>query len=47
MLICYLITPTINEAKDSMNQPMWTILHLTTIHTALDLYMEKESKTGD
>ena len=31
MLICYFIIPTINEAKDSMNQPLWTILHLTTI----------------
>ena len=31
MLICYLITPMINEAKDLSNNQLWTILHLTTI----------------
>ena len=31
MLICYLITPMINEAKDSLNDQLWTVLHLTTI----------------
>jgi hypothetical protein len=31
MLICYLITPSINEAKDSLNEQLWTVLHLSTI----------------
>lgn len=31
MLACYLITPTINEAKDSLNEQLWTVLHLSTI----------------
>ncbi len=31
MLICYLITPMINDAKDSLNDQLWTALHLTTI----------------
>ena len=31
MLICYLITPMINEAKDSSNDQLWTVLHLSTI----------------
>ena len=31
MLICYLITPMINEAKDSLNNQLWTVLHMTTI----------------
>ena len=31
MLICYLITPSINEAKDSLNEQLWTLLHLSTI----------------
>ena len=31
MLTCYLITPTINEAKDSLNEQLWTVLHLSTI----------------
>jgi len=31
MLVCYLITPLINEAKDSLNEQLWTILHLSTI----------------
>ena len=31
MLSCYLITPLINEAKDSLNEQLWTILHLSTI----------------
>ena len=31
MLVCYLITPMINEAKDSLNDQLWTVLHLTTI----------------
>ena len=31
MLVCYLITPSINEAKDSLNDQLWTVLHLSTI----------------
>tara|TARA_B100001057_G_C22600287_1_gene852501 strand:+ start:506 stop:907 length:402 start_codon:yes stop_codon:yes gene_type:complete len=31
MLVCYLITPSINEAKDSLNEQLWTVLHLSTI----------------
>ena len=31
MLICYLITPMINDAKDSLNDQLWTALHLSTI----------------
>jgi len=31
MLICYLITPMINEAKDSLNNQLWTVLHMSTI----------------
>ena len=31
MLVCYLITPMINEAKDSLNDQLWTVLHLSTI----------------
>ena len=31
MLVCYLITPIINEAKDSLNDQLWTVLHLSTI----------------
>ena len=31
MLVCYLITPMINEAKDSLNDQLWTVLHLLTI----------------
>ena len=31
MLVCYLITPMINEAKDSLNDQLWTVFHLSTI----------------
>ena len=31
MLICYLITPMINEAKDSLNDQLWSVLHACTI----------------
>ena len=31
MLICYIITPMINDAKDSLNDQLWTALHLSTI----------------
>ena len=31
MFVCYLITPMINEAKDSLNEQLWTVLHLSTI----------------
>ena len=31
MLVCYLITPMINEAKDSLNDQLWTVLHISTI----------------
>ena len=31
MLICYLITPMINEAKDSLNDQLWSVLHVCTI----------------
>ena len=35
MLICYLIIPSINEAKDTSNEQLWSILHLLTIALAL------------
>ena len=31
MISCYLITPIINNAKDTSNDQLWTILHLFTI----------------
>ena len=31
MLSCYFITPLINEAKDSSNEQLWTVLHMCTI----------------
>ena len=31
MLACYFITPSINEAKDSLNEQLWTVLHMSTI----------------
>lgn len=31
MISCYLITPFINEAKDSLNEQLWSILHMSTI----------------
>jgi len=31
MLICYLITPMINEAKDALNDQLWSVLHASTI----------------
>ena len=31
MLLCYFITPMINEAKDSLNNQLWRVLHLSTI----------------
>ena len=31
MLVCYVITPMINEAKDSSNEQLWSILHMLTI----------------
>tara|TARA_B100000579_G_scaffold107279_1_gene85399 strand:- start:301 stop:723 length:423 start_codon:yes stop_codon:yes gene_type:complete len=35
MLICYLIIPSINEAKDTSNEQLWSILHLLTIALTL------------
>ncbi len=38
MTFCYLITPVINNAKDSSNEQLWSTLHLVTIIlTALTL----------
>ena len=31
MLFCYLITPTINRAKDQSNVRLWSYLHILTI----------------
>ena len=31
MLTCYIITPFINEAKDTNNEMLWSTLHLFTI----------------
>ena len=31
MLLSYLITPSINEAKDTGNEQLWTILHIATV----------------
>ena len=31
MISCYFITPIINNAKDTSNDQLWTILHLFTI----------------
>ena len=35
MVACYLITPFINEAKDTNNEMLWSILHLLTIFFTL------------
>ena len=31
MTICYIITPLINNAKDTSNEQLWVVLHLATI----------------
>ncbi len=31
MTICYIITPLINNAKDTSNEQLWIVLHLATI----------------
>ncbi len=31
MLICFFITPVINNAKDTLNDQLWSMLHLLTI----------------
>ena len=31
MLVCFIITPSINKAKDNSNKQLWTILHLGTV----------------
>jgi len=31
MLICFFITPVINNAKDTLNDQLWSALHLLTI----------------
>jgi hypothetical protein len=31
MLFCFLITPTINRAKDQSNERLWRYLHILTI----------------
>ena len=35
MLACYIITPFINEAKDTNNEILWSTLHLLTIFFTL------------
>lgn len=35
MLTCYIITPFINEAKDTNNEMLWSTLHLFTIFFTL------------
>ena len=35
MLTCYIITPFINEAKDTNNEMLWSTLHLLTIFFTL------------
>ena len=35
MLACYIITPFINEAKDTNNEMLWSTLHLLTIFFTL------------
>ena len=35
MLTCYIITPFINEAKDTNNEMLWSTLHLLTIFLTL------------
>ena len=31
MTICYIITPLINNAKDTSNDQLWVLLHLATV----------------
>ena len=31
MLICFFLTPVINNAKDTLNDQLWSVLHLLTI----------------
>ena len=31
MTICYIITPLINNAKDTSNEQLWVLLHLATV----------------
>lgn len=31
MLVCFVITPLINKAKDNSKKQLWTILHLGTV----------------
>lgn len=31
MLVCFIITPSINKAKDNSKKQLWTILHLGTV----------------
>ena len=31
MLTCFFLTPVINNAKDSLNDQLWSVLHLLTI----------------
>ncbi|MEM9052817.1 MAG: DUF4149 domain-containing protein [Bacteroidota bacterium] len=31
MLVCYFLTPVINDARDAGNDDLWTILHMTTV----------------
>ncbi len=31
MLVCFIITPLINKAKDNSKKQLWTILHLGTV----------------
>ena len=39
MSFCYLIIPTINEAKDFSNDQLWIKLHLTTIIMTLIVFL--------
>ena len=31
MIVCFLITPTINKAKDNSKKQLWVVLHLSTV----------------
>jgi fucose 4-O-acetylase-like acetyltransferase len=49
MLLSYFITPTINQAKDTGNDQLWSMLHIVTVSAAavvlgLNFLSLKESK---
>ena len=31
MIVCFLVTPTINKAKDNSKKQLWVVLHLSTV----------------